>query len=153
MFQLPGLFSSFEVHLLFSSFFFVFLHLNCLKCALNFRVTETNDWGNPSQNETNGCVLFAPAVNVSAPLIECTETEITVGQRAVRTQGERPSDLDSSHTSSTAGPPAESRQLQPGCNSALRYSGLMVLDDKKLTLFILFFGNIPHLVSSSTRFS
>lgn len=46
-------------------------------------------------------MLFAPAVNVSAPLTECTETEITVGQHAVRTQREQPSDLDSSHTSST----------------------------------------------------
>lgn len=71
-------------------------------------------------------MLFAPAVNVSAPLTECTETEITVGQHAVRTRRERPSDLDSSHTSSTAGPPAESGPL----HSALCYSGFMVSDDK-----------------------
>lgn len=57
-------------------------------------------------------MLFAPAVNVSAPLTECTATEITMGQPAVRTQGEQPSDLDSSYTSSTASPPAESRPLQ-----------------------------------------
>lgn len=105
----------------------------------------TNGRGNPSQNERSGCVLFAPAVNVSAPLTECTETEITVGQHAVRTQRERPSDLDSSHTSSTADPPAESGPL----HSALCYSGFMVSDDKKGT----FFGNYPHLDTHSTRIS
>lgn len=116
--------------------------LDCFKRALNFPVAVTNGRGNPSLNERSGCVLFAPAVNVSAPLTECTETEITVGQHAVRTHRERPSDLDSSHTSSTAGPPADSGPLR----SALCYSGSMVSDDKK----VMFFGNYPHLDTHST---
>lgn len=46
----------------------------------------------------------------AAPLIECTSTEITVGQSGQR--GKRPSDLDYSHTSSTAGLPAKTKSLQ-----------------------------------------
>lgn len=46
----------------------------------------------------------------AAPLIECTSTEITVGQSGQR--GKRPSDLDYSHTSSTAGLPAKTKSFQ-----------------------------------------
>lgn len=66
--------------------------------------------------QANVCCVRAPAVNVSAPLMECTSTEITVGQHAVMAEGERPSDLDSSHTSGAAGPPAINH-LRPGSNS------------------------------------
>lgn len=130
---IKGLFSS-SLRLLFPSIW------TCLEWALNFQVTETKDWGIPPQNETNGCVLFALAVNVSAPLMGCTGTEITGGQRAVRTQGSGPVTW-TGHT-----PPAlPAHQLKadhggPGSNSALCYSGLMVLDDKKCAFFLLFFG-------------
>ena len=130
---IKGLFSS-SLRLLFPSIW------TCLEWALNFQVTETKDWGIPPQNETNGCVLFALAVNVSAPLMGCTGTEITGGQRAVRTQGSGPVTW-TGHT-----PPAlPAHQLKadhggPGSNSALCYSGLMVLDDKKCAFFLMFFG-------------
>lgn len=56
------------------------------------------------------CAALAQAVNVTAPLTECTATEITVGQPAVRAESARPTDLDSSHTSSAAAGPTGSKQ-------------------------------------------
>lgn len=85
------------------------------------------------------CAVFAPAVNVSALLIECTLTEITVGQHAVRAEGERPSDLDSSHTSSTAGPLAKTKPLRTRVEFyylLLSLNHLVTcLDDEKQILF------------------
>lgn len=88
-----------------------YFSMNCFESVLNFPVRMTNHRGNPSQTKASERALFTPAVNVSAPLIECTSTEITVGQPAVGAEGARPSDLDSSHTSSAAGPLAQTKPL------------------------------------------
>ena len=48
------------------------------------------------------CAARTPAVNVNALLTECTQTEITVGQRTVGAEGVKTTDPQSSHTSGTA---------------------------------------------------
>lgn len=67
----------------------------------------------------------------AAPLIECTSTEITVGQSGQR--GKRPSDLDYSHTSSTAGLPAKTKSLQTWIQF---YSLLLTVDLLICNLFL-----------------
>lgn len=125
-------------------FFFTFLHknkrrqrsssLNCFECAPNIPVIVTNRRGKPLCKWNKWmCAVFAPAVNVSAPLIECTSTAITVGQQDVGEGGERPTDLDSSHTSSTAGLLAKSEPLQTWlkfCSLLLSLNHLVLGDGK-----------------------